>query len=174
MGKETQKKKKILMVESDPFLLDIYKIKLEEVGFDFTGLECGEDDFLDKVAVLKPDLICLGVILFKSVGGNTVTKLNGYELIKLLKKDKRTCNIPVVFLTNMSDKSSVEQGMKLGAVDYLIMAEITPKELVEIFIKILSTKKDERPEGEKVIEKTGIKLIIFWFIVGFILGALIF
>ena len=60
---------------------------------------------------IRPDLILLDI---------NMPETNGYEIIKTLKNDKRHCDIPVIFVTSIDDKVSVEEGLKLGAAAYVI------------------------------------------------------
>ena len=60
---------------------------------------------------IMPDLILLDV---------NMPDIGGYEIIKMLKEDKRYSDIPVIFLTSNDDKVSVQEGLKLGATAYVI------------------------------------------------------
>ena len=57
-------------------------------------------------------------------------KINGFVVLETIKKDKKTKDIPVILLTNLSQKADVEKGLALGAVDYLIKAHFMPSEVV--------------------------------------------
>jgi PAS domain S-box-containing protein len=70
-----------------------------------------------------PDLILLDVMM---------PDIDGYEVCRILKSDKQTANIPVIFLTGLNDKNDVAKGLELGAVDYIIK----PYNLVEINARI--------------------------------------
>ena len=56
---------------------------------------------------------------------------DGFSTLKKLKEDKTTKNIPVMMLTNLAQDSDIEEGKKLGAVDYLVKADLTPSQVVE-------------------------------------------
>ncbi len=119
----SEMKKKIFIVEDDSFVMDIYQTKLSQSGFDVmlatNGLEAMKK--IEKETDL-PDLILLDIIM---------PYMDGLEVLKKLKNNDRFKNIPVVLLTNLSQKEEIEEGMKLGASDYLIKSHFTPSEVLE-------------------------------------------
>ncbi|MFH1522741.1 MAG: response regulator [Patescibacteria group bacterium] len=115
------KRIKILIIEDDPFLLSMYTTKFELENFNVISADDGKRGL--KLALEeKPDIILLDILL---------PKMNGFEMLKILKSDKSAESIPVILLTNLSQKDEVEQGLNLGAVDYLIKAHFMPSEVVE-------------------------------------------
>lgn len=118
---------KILLVEDDPFLLDMYSTKFKEVGFDVSIAQDGEMG-LSKAKELMPDLILLDIVL---------PKKDGFEVLKTLKSDGQTAKIPVVLLTNLGLDSDVKRGLELGAQSYIIKAHFTPTEVVAKVKEIL-------------------------------------
>jgi len=125
------KKIKILLIEDDPFLLSMYATKFELEGFEIIFAEDGEKA-LKVASKEKPDIILLDVLL---------PKMDGFEVLKELKKNEETKAVPVILLTNLSQRDDVEKGLALGAVDYLIKAHFMPTEVVEKIKKILAEKK---------------------------------
>ena len=125
------KKIKILLIEDDPFLLSMYATKFELEGFEIVSADDGERA-LKAASKEKPDIILLDVLL---------PKLDGFEVLKELKKNEETKTAPVILLTNLSQRDDVEKGLALGAVDYLIKAHFMPTEVVEKIKKILAEKK---------------------------------
>ena len=122
--------KKILLVEDDPFLIDIYTSKLEKEGFSVKISESGEDCF-KKINQEKPDLILLDIIL---------PKIDGWEVLKKIKSDENLKNIKIIILSNLYQKEDIEKGLSLGADKYLIKANYDPKEVIEEIKKILNKK----------------------------------
>jgi len=110
----------ILIVEDDVFLADLYKTKFELEGFDVSVAYDGEKG-IELIAKKVPDLVLLDLIL---------PKVNGFVVLETIKKDKNLKDIPVILLTNLSQKADVEKGLGLGAVDYLIKAHFMPSEVV--------------------------------------------
>jgi len=121
------KKIKILLVEDDPFLLSMYATKFETENFEVIAAEDG-DKGLKLAAQELPNIILLDILL---------PKKDGFEVLKGLKGNKITHNIPVILLTNLSQKNEIEQGLSMGAEDYLIKAHFMPAEVVEKIKKVL-------------------------------------
>lgn len=124
----TQNKKKILLVEDDSFLISMYTVKFELENFEVVAAEDGEKG-LSLAAEEKPDIILLDILL---------PKMNGFEVLKELKNNKETNQIPVILLTNLSQKNEIEQGLALGAQDYLIKAHFMPSEVMDKIKKVLN------------------------------------
>ncbi len=121
-------KYKIVFVDDDDFLRKLYVSRLSEAGFAVYDFANATDDFVKKVATIRPDLISLDIINVKR---------SGFETLILLKKNKRTKDIPVFFLTNMNDPWCIQKSKDLGAAGYLINAQVLPKELVEKYVKYI-------------------------------------
>lgn len=119
---------KILLVEDDPFLLDMYSTKFKDVGFNIVVAQDGEMALV-KAKEESPDLILLDVVL---------PKKDGFEVLKTLKSDNQTAAIPVVLLTNLGLDSDVKRGLELGAQSYIIKAHFTPTEVVAKVKEILA------------------------------------
>ena len=114
------KQLKILLVEDDNFLLNMYADKFRVEGFEVFIADNGAAGL--KLAKEKaPDLILLDVLL---------PKMSGFEVLQELNKDQRAKNIPVILLTNLSQKEEVTKGLELGAKDFLIKAHFMPQEVV--------------------------------------------
>lgn len=118
----------ILIVEDDVFLADLYKTKFALEGFKVITAYDGEKG-LEAIKKNLPDIVLLDLVL---------PKLSGFEVLKATKADATTKNIPVILLTNLSQKSDIETGIKLGANDYLIKAHFMPSEVVEKIKKLIN------------------------------------
>ena len=121
------KKIKILIIEDDFFLLSMYAAKFNLENFEVIIAEDGEKGL--KLAFKElPDVILLDIFL---------PKKNGFDVLKELKSDESAKKIPVILLTNLSQKAEIEQGLSLGAEDYLIKAHFMPSEVVEKIKKVI-------------------------------------
>ncbi|MDD5221273.1 MAG: response regulator [Candidatus Paceibacterota bacterium] len=110
--------KKILLIEDDPLLIDIYRTKLETAGFTVAIVNDGEKA-LEAVGLENPDAVLLDIVL---------PKVDGWEILKGIKeKDNK---IKVIVLSNLGQKEEVEKGFNLGAEKYLIKANFTPSDVV--------------------------------------------
>lgn len=118
---------KILLVEDDSFLSNIYQTKFTKEGYQVALAGDGEEA-LKAVKTKKPDIVLLDVLL---------PKLDGFAVLEKLKKDPETKDIPVILLTNLGQRDDVDRGLQLGAADYLIKAHFKPSETVEKVKKVL-------------------------------------
>jgi len=128
--KNNKNNKKILLVEDDTFLSGMYVSKLDMEGFD-TVLASEGKQGLKMIKEENPDLILLDIIL---------PKMDGFEILKEIRKDKKIKDTPVILLTNLGQKKDVDKAFKLGAVDYLIKAHFMPSEVVDKIKKTLNKK----------------------------------
>lgn len=129
-GNGKKYKTKIVLVEDDKMLADMYITKFSKEGLEVIRAEDGAEG-LEMVKREKPDLVLLDIIM---------PKLDGFAVLKELKKDPATENTHVLLLTNLGQSEDVEKGQELGADDYFIKANHTPAEIVEK-VKYLLTKK---------------------------------
>ena len=119
--------KNILLVEDDPFLIDIYTTKLKEAGF---GVEVAKDGqaALKILSQKEPDLLLLDIVL---------PYIDGWEILREIRGEDRLKNLPVIILSNLGQKQEVKKGLELGATKYFIKAHYTPSEIVEEIEKVL-------------------------------------
>ena len=118
---EKSKPVKILFIEDEPKILELYTLKFQNEGFFVIQAKHGKEG-LKLAKKEKPDLILLDIIL---------PKMDGFEVLKKIKLDKSTANIPVVLLTNLGEHRDMQEGRRLGALDYLVKANYTPAEVVK-------------------------------------------
>ena len=115
------KKAKILIVEDDKTLLDMYKLKFEQEGFNIL---IALDGLIGLELIKKelPAVILLDIMM---------PKMDGFAVLAELKKDKSTKDIPVLMLSNLGQQSDVDKGKKMGADDYIVKASMTPSQVVD-------------------------------------------
>jgi len=118
----------ILLIEDDSFLISMYSTKFEIEGFNIISANNGEKG-LEAVSKNKVDIILLDILM---------PKMNGFEVLKNLKKQQKTAKIPVILLTNLNQKDEIDKGLTLGADDYLVKAHFMPSEVVNKIKKILN------------------------------------
>jgi CheY-like chemotaxis protein len=111
--------KRILLVEDDRFLRKAAEATLRRHGFAVSAAADGEEALLR--AREGPDLILLDLIM---------PKLQGFEVLRILKQDPTTKQIPIVVLSNLGQESDVQQALQGGAVAYFIKANLSLQELV--------------------------------------------
>lgn len=118
---------KILIIEDDVYLRDIACQKLKALKFEIYEAIDGEDG-LKKISEIKPDLILLDIVL---------PGIDGFEILKRKQENHEIASIPVIILSNLGQKEEIDQGLKLGAKDYLIKAHFTLDEVLEKIKQIL-------------------------------------
>lgn len=114
---------KVLIVEDDKFLSELISTKLTKEGFTIVLATDGESG-LEQAVNEKPDIVLLDIML---------PGMSGFEVLKSLKNhpDESITKIPVLILSNFGQESKVQEGLKLGAQDYLVKANFTTGEIVE-------------------------------------------
>ena len=113
--------KKILLIEDEKILTEMYKDKFIRAGFEvFLAFESKAGLVLAKEE--KPDLIVLDILLPRE---------NGIIFLSWLRNDAETASIPVVVFSNYDDPETKRRAAKLGAKEYLIKTNYTPQEIVE-------------------------------------------
>ena len=111
-------KKKILVVEDDQDGLQILCMMLERIGYSPIPFSSSVEA-LEKSKELTVDLVLLDI---------NMPRLNGYELLKELKKQDSFKGVPMIMVTARDDESDVIQGYQYGA-DYYMIKPFTPKQL---------------------------------------------
>jgi len=124
----------VLLVEDDPFLSSVLRMKLEKESFKVVRAADGEEalNFLTEQSV-KPDLILLDLIL---------PKKNGFEVLETIRQDPLLEKLPVIIISNLGQPSDIERGKALGVIDYFIKARLSVEELVN------KVKKQTKATGE--------------------------
>ncbi len=113
--------KKILFIEDESALQKTFSEVLTQEGYQTVSALDGEDG-LRLARSEKPDLILLDLIL---------PKVHGFEVLKVLKKDPKTKDIPILVLTNLESTSDVEKALELGATTYLVKASYDLEDVVK-------------------------------------------
>lgn len=113
--------KKILIIEDDDFLRNLILKKLERAGYNVLFAVDGNAG-LSIIENEKPGLILLDIIL---------PGIDGFEVLKRIKTNESLKDIPVIILSNLGEKKNIEQGLGLGADDYIIKAHHTLDEIIE-------------------------------------------
>ncbi|MFH0856313.1 MAG: response regulator [bacterium] len=113
--------KKILIIEDDKILADMYAIKFEKEGYDVIETQSGIAG-LDMAKKEKPNVILLDVIL---------PEMDGFTILEEIKKTAGMEKIPIVLLTNLGQQGDVEKGKALGAAAYLTKSNTTPADVIK-------------------------------------------
>ena len=114
-------KKKILLVEDDNALAEVYKSRLVLEGFEVRHVPNGEDA-LSAAIEFRPDLILLDAMM---------PKISGFDVLDILRNTPETINMHVIMLTALSQAKDKERAQSLGVDDYLVKSQVVISDVVE-------------------------------------------
>ncbi len=106
---------RVLFVENDPAVAEMYKLKLELDGYDVTVVPIGEE-VLDKAASVAPDLVFLDTQRHED---------GGMATLRALRSAAATRSVPVIILSNLQADELAASGFKADVLDYVVHADIT-------------------------------------------------
>ncbi len=112
---------KILLVEDDAALRDIYSTRFLAEGYEVVTASDGEQALTTAVRE-KPNLILLDVMM---------PKISGFDVLDILRTTPETKDSKIIIMTALSQPSDMEKGKNLGADDYLVKSQVTLTDVVE-------------------------------------------
>lgn len=139
-------RKRILVVEDEPDLVEVLSYNLEQEGFDVDSVDRG-DEALTKIRKQAPDLLLLDLML---------PGMDGLELTRIMKRDDHLSRVPVVMLTAKGEEVDRIVGFELGADDY-IPKPFSPREVV-LRCKAVLRRREPTEDDREVLELGGIEL----------------
>jgi len=119
MNEVTQKK--ILLVEDDDGLANVYIQRLKGEGFQVKRVPNGEDALASAIKY-RPDLIILDIMM---------PKVSGFDVLDILKNTPETADVKIVMLTALSQDADKQKADKLGADDYLVKSQVVIADVIE-------------------------------------------
>ena len=138
--------KKILIVEDDPMLAEIYKKKFEKNGnFEIIHASSGTEA-QEKAKQEKPDLMLLDLVL---------PEMDGFDVLREIRKDSSLDSIKIIPFSNLSQEDNRKKLEDLGADGFISKSEHTPQQLIEEVEKIL--KEDKKEVKKKTVVSPEIK-----------------
>ena len=102
-------KRKILVVDDEDDILHFLELVLKEKGYDVVTASNGHEA-LTRAQIEKPDLVLLDIMM---------PQMDGWEVLKLLRVDEETMQIPVAMLSARTEAKDRVQGLQEGAIDYI-------------------------------------------------------
>ena len=128
----TDSPKKILLVDDDKFLLDMYAIKFSKAGYEVktadstdAGLKLVRDGFLPTVMLI--DIVMPG--------------MDGLELVNVIRRDRLAPSTAMIMLTNQGSSDDIARAKKLNVDGYIVKATTIPSEVLAEVERIISSKK---------------------------------
>ncbi len=128
---DTISKPKILIVDDDHFLLNMYSVKFKNSGYEPVVASGAEEAYAKLKAGENPEVIIFDIVM---------PGISGIEFLEKIKKEKLSGNSAVIALTNQDLSSDIEKAKSLGVDGYIVKASTIPSEVVEEVGKILKKK----------------------------------
>lgn len=115
------KKVKVAIIEDDIAIVQMYRTKFETEGYEVATAPDGEAG-LELLSTFEPDIILLDLMM---------PNMNGLDMLQKLRNQPGGRDAKVVVLTNMGDTETATRVYKMAADDYIVKAEMTPKQVAE-------------------------------------------
>lgn len=129
----TDTKTKILLVDDDKFLADMYSMKFTQEGYDVTACLSVQDALAAIKKGFQPDAILFDIVM---------PVMDGFAFLQTLKAESLSAGALKIALTNQSDDSEREKALQLGADRYIVKATMIPSEVVSTVAEALSKKRN--------------------------------
>ena len=120
---------KVLLVEDDANLRDIYFARFQAEGYDLSVAANGEEALAMTVKV-KPDLMILDVMM---------PRISGFDVLDIVRSTPDTAASKVIMMTALSEESDRSRGRALGVDEYLVKSQVTLEDVVATAKRVLGT-----------------------------------
>lgn len=119
---------KIILIEDEYFISDLYKRQLELASLAVDTFATGGDG-LEAIKANNYELLLLDMML---------PDMDGLEILRTVRSDEKVKSLPVMILTNLSQESVISQAKALGVIDYIVKSQITPDQIVQRVLQVLN------------------------------------
>lgn len=123
---------KVLLVEDDNNLREIFEMRLQAEGYDTVSASDGEEALVAAVKE-KPDLIIADVMM---------PKLSGFEMVEAVRAAPEMANVKVIMMTALGQAEDRARGDKLGVVKYLVKSQVTLEDFIRVVREVLPPNQD--------------------------------
>ncbi len=124
---ETEQKLKVLLVDDDSFLLNMYSVKFSKGGFDVVTIQHPQEVLSKLKEGYAPDIILLDIIM---------PGMDGLDLLEQIRKEKLAEKSTIIMLTNQSDSNDIERAKSLKIDGYIVKATTIPSEVISNVLEI--------------------------------------
>lgn len=128
-------KRKILIVDDDGFLLDMYALKFSQNNFEVYTATSGVQGIEKLKEGLAPNIILTDIIM---------PEMDGFDMLRKINAEKLSEDSIKIILSNKSQQSDIDQGNSLGVAGYIVKANSTPAEVITQVAGILLNKDTEQ------------------------------
>lgn len=128
------KKHKILIVDDDTFLLEMYATKFKDEGFEVEIAQSGKDALSKIKEGFNPEVVLLDVVM---------PGMDGFEVLATTRKENLIPESKIIILSNLGQKENIDKGKELGVDDYVVKAYFTPSEVVKKANEVLKRAKNQ-------------------------------
>lgn len=128
---------KVMVVEDDASLREIYGIRITAEGYDVVSAGDGEEALAMAVRE-KPDLILSDVMM---------PKISGFDMLDILRTTPETANIKVIMMTALSAEDQRQRGERLGADRYLVKSQVGIEDVINTIHEVLGDRAAPVPAG---------------------------
>lgn len=122
---------KIMLIDDDSFLINMYSLKFGKNNFDVTSAQNSQDALKKLKEGYVPDIILLDIIM---------PGMDGLELLSEIRKANLVPSAVVIMLTNQSDTTDIEKAKSLGVNGYIVKATTVPSEVIDDVLEIYNKK----------------------------------
>src|SRR3989339_14017 len=130
-------KRKILIVDDDSFLLDMYALKFSQNNFEVHTAMNGKQAIEKFKSGLHPLVMLIDIIM---------PEMDGFEMLEKINAEGLAPNSTKIILSNKSQQADIDRGSELGVAGYIIKANSTPLEVISQVISILGKKVENSPD----------------------------
>ncbi|MBK8431684.1 MAG: response regulator [Chloroflexi bacterium] len=127
--------KKIVCIEDEPEMIELVRLILSRQGFEVHGALGGQEG-LEKIAVIKPDLVLLDLMM---------PEMDGWQVFQTLRVNPETSHIPVIIVTAKAQSIDKVLGLHIAKVDDYITKPFGPQELLQSVQKVLAHQQQVQP-----------------------------
>jgi DNA-binding response OmpR family regulator len=131
-------KTKVAIIEDDMAIVQMYLTKFEVEGYDVATAPDGASG-LELIDSYQPDIVLLDLMM---------PNMNGLDMLAKLRSQPNGREAKVVVLTNMGDTETATKVFKMAADDYIVKAEMTPKQVAERVKALLAKSPSSKPASE--------------------------
>lgn len=137
-------KGRILFIEDERNLVDLYHIYFEKKGYDFLST-ADIQEALKLTEFEQPDVVLLDLIIPKLENGiiNVIAE-QGYDYLAAVKKNPKTKNVPIIIYTNLDTPGDRVRCSEMGAVSYVFKGRALPQEVLDTVNFVIEQDREKK------------------------------